>query len=90
MTPEPLRFVMLADVRLVLTPIVLLVLAFWVWMLLDCANHEQGRTKIIWFLVILFAGEVGAPLYFLLRRLPRRRLRAYQPPPGVFQPWRQR
>jgi hypothetical protein len=88
MIPPLLLSVMLADARLVLTPILLLALAFWVCMLLDCASHEQGRTRIIWFLIILFLGEVGAPLYFILRRLPRRQSPAYRPPPGLYQPWR--
>jgi hypothetical protein len=46
--------------------------AFWVWMLVDCANHEnEGSTKIAWLLIILLAGVVGAPLYFFVRKLPR-------------------
>jgi hypothetical protein len=53
--------------------IVVAAFAFWVWMLLDCANHEvEGGTKIAWLLIILLAGVIGAPLYFSLRKLPRR------------------
>jgi len=47
--------------------------AFWIWMIVDCANNEkEGSTKIAWLLVILLAGIVGAPLYFLVRKLPRK------------------
>ena len=64
-------------------------IAFWLWMLVDCANHEnEGSTKLAWLLIILFVGVIGAPLYFFLRKLPRRRLPPYEPPPGLDQPWR--
>ena len=47
--------------------------AFWVWMIIDCADNEKsGSTKVCWMLVILIGGCAGAPIYFLARRLPRR------------------
>ena len=53
--------------------VIAVALAFWIWMLVDCANHEsEGSTKIAWLLIILLAGIVGAPLYFFVRKLPRR------------------
>lgn len=49
------------------------IFAFWVWMIVDCANYEkEGSTKIAWLLVILLAGIIGAPLYYLIRKLPRK------------------
>ena len=46
--------------------------AFWVWMIVDCAtNEESGTTKIVWILIILFAGCVGAPIYYFVRKMPR-------------------
>jgi heme/copper-type cytochrome/quinol oxidase subunit 2 len=92
MALEPLPTVMLADAGgIILAPVFLLVLAFWLWMLVDCASHEKpGSTKIAWLLIILFLGVIGAPLYFFLRKFPRRRQTHYQPPPWVYQPWRQR
>jgi hypothetical protein len=46
--------------------------AFWVWMLVDCATNEpSGTEKIVWVLIILLGGCVGAPIYFFARR-PRR------------------
>lgn len=69
--------------------LVLTGVAFWLWMLVDCANHEtEGSTKLAWLLIILFVGVIGAPLYFFLRKLPRRRLPRYESPPGLVQPWR--
>ena len=49
---------------------------FWLWMLADCATNEsdQGNTKIVWILIILFANIFGALIYFVIRR-PQR---AYQ------------
>ena len=44
----------------------------WVWSLIDCATNEPGGTdKIVWILVILLGGCIGAPIYLLVRR-PRR------------------
>jgi hypothetical protein len=68
--------------------LVLVGVAFWLWMLVDCANYEsEGSTKLAWLLIILFVGVIGAPLYFFLRKLPRKYPR-YEPPPGLDQPWR--
>jgi heme/copper-type cytochrome/quinol oxidase subunit 2 len=46
---------------------------FWLWMLVDCATKEsdQGNTKIVWILIILFANLIGAAVYFLVRRPQR-------------------
>ena len=49
---------------------VLIPTIFWVWMLIDCATKEESR--IPWLLVILFAGWLGAAIYFFVRKLPRK------------------
>jgi len=56
-------------------PVVLLAVAFWIWMLVDCATKEssQGNDKIIWILVIIFTHWLGALIYFLVRRPERKR-----------------
>lgn len=47
-------------------------LAFWLWMIVDCINHETDPgNKIAWLLVILLVGFIGAPLYFFVRKLSR-------------------
>ena len=47
-------------------------MAFWIWMLVDCANHELSTgSKVAWILIILFASCVGAPVYYFARKLPR-------------------
>ena len=57
-------------------PVALLAIAFWIWMLVDCATKEPsaGNDKIIWILVIIFTHWLGALIYFLVRRPERKRL----------------
>jgi len=47
--------------------------AFWVWMLIDCLTKEsdQGNDKLVWALVIVLTGCLGALLYFFVRRPER-------------------
>ena len=56
-------------------PVVLLAVAFWIWMLVDCATKEsnQGNEKVVWILVIIFTHWVGALIYFLVRRPERKK-----------------
>jgi hypothetical protein len=48
-------------------------LIFWISVLVDCAMKEsdQGNTKIVWVLIILFANLPGALAYLLVRRPQR-------------------
>lgn len=44
----------------------------WIWMIVDCAvNEPSGSDKIVWILVILIGGCIGAAIYLLVRR-PKR------------------
>ncbi len=45
-------------------------IGFWIWMVVDCAQNEPTH-KTPWILVLLLGGCVGAPIYFLARKLPR-------------------
>ncbi len=65
----------------------LLFLMFWIAMLVDCVNHET-RDKIGWILVLVFLSIIGAPLYFFIRRLPRRRAQRLTPTSPLYQPWK--
>ena len=53
----------------------MLLFAFWIWMLVDCATKEpsQGNDKIIWILVIVLTNWIGALIYFFVRRPERKR-----------------
>lgn len=44
-------------------------LAFWIWMLVDCLKHEtrSGHDRLIWALVIIFAELLGAIIYYFVR-----------------------
>jgi hypothetical protein len=45
----------------------------WLWMLVDCATKEsnEGNTKIVWTIIIVFTNIVGAFVYLLVRRPQR-------------------
>ncbi len=44
--------------------------AFWIWMLIDCAQNEpaEGNDKIVWILIIVLLNWVGALIYYFVRR----------------------
>lgn len=46
---------------------------FWIWMIIDCATKETdtNNNRLIWILLIVFLGVLGALLYVLIRRLQR-------------------
>lgn len=50
-------------------------LAFWIWMLVDCATKEpsQGNENIVWILIIVFTSWIGALIYFFVRRPQRKK-----------------
>lgn len=51
---------------------------FWIWMLVDCVQNEPSEAgkndKLIWILVIIFTGWIGALIYLLVRRPQRKAL----------------
>jgi Phospholipase_D-nuclease N-terminal len=50
----------------------LLCVAFWVWMIVDCALYETSAgTRAVWLLVIILGWMIGAPLYYIARKFPR-------------------
>ncbi len=53
--------------------VVTLILAFWVWMLIDCLNNELPETKEkrVWTIVIVCTGHAGAFMYNVGRRKKR-------------------
>jgi len=48
----------------------LAVFAFWLWMLIDvitkCPSEENK--KLIWILVVVFTGAIGATVYYFVQR----------------------
>lgn len=49
------------------------VLAFWIWMLVEVLTREtdEGNSRLIWVLVIVFTHWIGALIYLLARRPER-------------------
>ena len=60
---------------LIMLPLVALLVAFWIWMLVDCATKEPsaGNDKLIWILIIVFAHWIGALIYYFVRRPERKK-----------------
>jgi glycopeptide antibiotics resistance protein len=48
----------------------LVLLAFWVWMLIDCVQRifRDSNEKIIWIIVIVLGSWIGALVYFFAIR----------------------
>ena len=48
-------------------------LILWVWMLVDCVKNEpsEGNDKVVWILVLVFTGIIGAAIYYFVRRPQR-------------------
>ena len=49
----------------------IILIAFWVWMLVDCAQRKFRKDweKLAWILVIVFAAWFGAFVYFIVIRM---------------------
>jgi prolipoprotein diacylglyceryltransferase len=47
----------------------LIFFVIWIWMLIDCLSRKEypgDNDKMLWALVIIFAGIIGAGLYYFL------------------------
>lgn len=46
----------------------ILLLAFWIWMLIDCAtrNFRKDIEKIIWIIIMVLTTWLGALIYFIV------------------------
>lgn len=51
--------------------IMLLVIAFWIWMIVDAAKRKfkNDVEKILWIVVIVLGQIIGAVVYFIVIRL---------------------
>lgn len=49
----------------------LIVLVFWVWMIIDCAQRrfKNNVEKIVWIVVIVLGSWIGALVYLLVIRM---------------------
>lgn len=48
-------------------------IVLWVWMLVECITREPqaGNDRVVWLLVILLGGCIGALVYWVVRRPQR-------------------
>lgn len=60
-------FELVGKIFLIITPIVLVLFAFWIWMLIDCIKRDFND-KLMWVIIIIFLNALGAILYFLIIR----------------------
>lgn len=57
-------------------------LVLWILMIVDVATKEpEGQDRLVWLLVVLLAGAVGALIYYFARKRPRDAAR--RPPPAL-------
>ncbi len=52
---------------------ILLWIPFWIWMLVEAATKErpESQDRLIWVLIVLLGGPLGAAIYLLARRAQR-------------------
>ena len=57
-------------ISLVFGLVMLAMIAFWLWMLIDvitkCPSEENK--KLIWILIVIFTGIIGAIIYYFVQR----------------------
>ena len=64
---------------LLILPFVILGFVFWLWMLIDCLKRSDDKfaiggnnAKLIWVLVIIFTGFIGALIYYFIIKIKRK------------------
>jgi hypothetical protein len=59
-----------------------LLFAFWIWMIVDCAQNEPpSNDKVVWMLIVIFLNWIGATIYFFARRRNRTKGQFFKPQP---------
>ncbi|MEK6855286.1 MAG: PLD nuclease N-terminal domain-containing protein [Nanoarchaeota archaeon] len=68
---ELIAFPFLVIIILLIVALALLITAFWIWMIIDCAkrNFRNDSEKIVWILVIVLATWIGALIYYFAIKL---------------------
>lgn len=64
----------ISEILLILfVPVFVFVIVLWFWMLIDCLKRQDEKfeiggkdAKLIWILVIIFTGLIGAVIYYFL------------------------
>jgi prolipoprotein diacylglyceryltransferase len=72
MTLQPMLAGFFGGWEIVILAMMVGILVFWIWMIVDCVNCEKdANTRTTWLLVTVLAGIIGALLYYFIRKLPR-------------------
>lgn len=72
MTSSILAALGLGGAELLIIAAILGGFVFWVWMIIDCVTKETDQNqKIVWVIVLALIGFIGAPLYLIIRKIPR-------------------
>ena len=60
---------------LIIFALVVLVFVFWISMLINCIKRKfkQDTDKIVWVLVIIFTGIIGALIYYFIVKVHDKR-----------------
>ena len=60
----------------------LAMMAFWIWMLVDCVTKcpDRDNKKILWVLLVALTGVIGALIYYFVQR-PKNAQESLPPPP---------
>lgn len=58
---------------LIAVVISILAFIFWVLMIVDCVkrNFKESNEKIVWIIVLIFAGVLGALIYYFVVKRKR-------------------
>ena len=68
----------------VLLPVVLLLIAFWVYSIVDCAllspTRHRGVSKPVWILIVVLLPVLGGILWFVVGRGRQRHAPVYKAP----------
>ena len=43
---------------------------FWIWMFVAACSHDEPKNRVLWILLLVFTGLLGAITYFLAEYLP--------------------
>lgn len=48
--------------------VALLAMAFWIWMVVDCATNRElnSNDRLVWILVVLLTSVIGAVIYYVV------------------------
>ena len=76
--------IVLLPALLLIIPLSLAVMAFWIWMLVDAAQNKglSDGEKVAWVLIIALVHFLGALIYFFVGRPKGKEARPLQPAPA--------